>query len=92
MKDYRIGELEISSEDGSERRETLRADYEPGIPQSDEMVAGGVIGAVAGGVVGGPVAAVIGGAIGAVTGATAGAIDQQGKDEPAVVAREERQP
>jgi uncharacterized protein YcfJ len=96
MKDYRIGELEISSEDGSERRETLRADYEPGIPQSDEMVAGavagGVIGAVAGGVVGGPVAAVIGGAIGAVTGATAGAIDQQGKDEPAVVARVERQP
>jgi uncharacterized membrane protein len=96
MKDYRIGELEISSDDGSEMRETLRADYEQGIPQSDEMVAGavagGVIGAVTGGVVGGPVAAVIGGAIGAATGATAGAIDQQGKDEPAVVARVERHP
>ncbi len=96
MNDYRIGELAISSGDGSERRETLRADFEPEIPHGDEeaesAVAGGVIGAVAGAFVGGPVAAVVGGAIGAAAGATAGAIDQQGKDTTVVVTRLERHP
>jgi hypothetical protein len=96
MKDYRIGELANSWDDGSERRETLRADYEPGIPQGDEeagsAVAGGVIGAVAGAFVGGPVGAVVGGAIGAAAGATAGAIEEQGKDETVAVAPVARHP
>jgi len=96
MKDYRIGELANSWDDGRERRETLRADYEPGIPPDDEeagsAVAGGVIGAVAGAFVGGPVGVVVGGAIGAAAGATAGAIDQQGKDETVAVAPVERHP
>jgi uncharacterized protein YcfJ len=96
MKDYRIGELANSLDGGSERRETLRADYASGLPRGDEeaesALAGGVIGAVAGAFVGGPVGVVVGGAIGAAAGATAGAIDRQRKDETPGVAPVERHP
>ena len=91
----RIVERETITDDGAERRETLREDYVPGAPRhGDEeaggAVAGGVGGAVVGAVIGGPVGAVVGGAIGAATGATAGAIDEKSKDDEVVVKREER--
>jgi uncharacterized protein YcfJ len=91
----RIVETETITDDGVERRETLRKDYVPGAPShGDEeaggAVAGGVGGAVVGAIVGGPVGAVVGGAIGAASGATAGAIDQKSKDDEIVVKREER--
>ena len=94
MTERRIVESDIT-DDGVERRETLRKDYVPGAPShGDEeaggAVAGGVAGAVVGAVVGGPVGAVVGGAIGAASGATAGAIDQKDKDDTVVVTREER--
>ncbi|MFI5259922.1 MAG: glycine zipper domain-containing protein [Candidatus Limnocylindrales bacterium] len=100
MKDYRIGELANSWDDGSERRETLRADYEPIIPHGDEeaggAVAGGVIGAVAGAFVGGPVGAVVGGAIGAFSGAAVGAgveaDEEQREDDEVADVRVERHP
>ncbi len=94
MTEHRIIEKETVTEDGVERRETLRKDYVQGAPHGDEeaggAVAGGVTGAVVGAVVGGPVGAVVGGAIGAASGATAGAIDQKAKDDTVVVTREER--
>jgi uncharacterized protein YcfJ len=91
----RIVERETITDDGIERRETLREDYVPGAGRhGDEeaggAVAGGVAGAVVGAVVGGPVGAVVGGAIGAATGATAGAIDQKHKDDEVVVKHDER--
>jgi uncharacterized protein YcfJ len=91
----RIVETETITDDGVERRETLRKDYMAGAPShGDEeavgAVVGGAIGAVVGAIVGGPVGAVVGGAIGAATGATAGAIDQKSKDDEIVVKREER--
>ncbi len=100
MKDYRIGELANSWDDGRERRETLRADYEPGIPHADEeaegAVVGGVVGAVAGAFVGGPVGAVVGGAIGAFSGAAVGtgveADEEARKDETVADAPVERHP
>jgi uncharacterized membrane protein len=93
MTERRIVESDIT-DDGVERRETLRKDYVSGAPHGDEeaggAVAGGVVGAVVGAVVVGPVGAVVGGAIGAASGATAGAIDQKDKDDTVVVTREER--
>lgn len=94
MTEHRTVESETITDDGVERRETLRKDYVPGAPRhGDEeaggAVAGGVAGGVAGAVVGGPVGAVVGGAIGAVSGATAGAIDEKSKDDEVVVTREE---
>jgi uncharacterized protein YcfJ len=94
MTEHRIIERETITDDGVERRETLRKDYVPGVPHGDEeaggAVVGGVAGAVVGAVVGGPAGAVVGGAIGAVTGVTAGAIDQKDKDDTVVITREER--
>ena len=87
-------ETETITDDGVERRETLRKDYVQDAQHGDEeaggAVAGGVAGAVVGAVVGGPVGAVVGGAIGAASGATVGAIDQKDKDDTVVVTREER--
>src|SRR5450759_585795 len=83
----RIVETETITDDGVERRETLRKDYVAGAPSHGDEEAGGAVG---GGIVGGPVGAVVGGAIGAATGATAGAIDEKSKDDEVVVKREER--
>ena len=92
----RIIETETVTTDGAERRETLRTDYQPGVPHGDEEAGGAFLGAaagaVAGAIVGGPVGAVVGGAIGAAAGATGGAIDQKTKDTTVVVTRELQRP
>jgi uncharacterized protein YcfJ len=96
MTERSVIQSETITEDGVERRETLRKDYGTGVRHRGEeaggAVGGGVAGAIVGAVVGGPVGAVVGGAIGAATGATAGAIDQRDKDEKVVVTREVQRP
>jgi phage tail tape-measure protein len=96
MTERSVIQGETITEDGVERRATLRKDYGAGVRHRDEeaggAVGGGVAGAIVGAVVAGPVGAVVGGAIGAATGATAGAIDEKDKDEKVVVTREVQRP
>ncbi len=69
--------LESLTEDGAERREALRGEYDHDDERADGAVGGAVVGGALGAAVGGPVGAAVGVLIGAAAGEAAGAAAQK---------------